>query len=76
MQVLAAGIRPGNVILDVCAAPGGKTMYAAERTGEQGHVYARDISEEKIDKLEENLGRLEIHNVTTKVWNAMETDPK
>lgn len=51
-------------------------MYAAERTGEQGHVYARDISEEKIDKLEENLGRLEIHNVTTKVWNAMETDPK
>lgn len=76
LQVLAAGIRPGNVILDVCAAPGGKTMYAAERTGEQGHVYARDISEEKIDKLEENLGRLEIHNVTTKVWNAMDTDPK
>ena len=67
LQVLAAGIRPGNVILDVCAA---------ERTGEQGHVYARDISEEKIDKLEENLGRLEIHNVTTKVWNAMDTDPK
>lgn len=75
LQVLAAGIRPGNVILDVCAAPGGKTMYAAECTGEQGHVYARDISEEKIDKLEENLGRLEIHNVTTKVWNAMDTDP-
>ena len=36
----------------------------------------RCLQQEKIDKLEENLGRLEIHNVTTKVWNAMDTDPK
>jgi 16S rRNA (cytosine967-C5)-methyltransferase len=75
LQVLAAGIRSGDVILDVCAAPGGKTMYAAEQTGERGHVYARDISEEKVDKIDENLERLELRNVSTKVWDATVPDP-
>ena len=50
-------------------------MYAAEQTGERGHVYARDISEEKVDKIDENLERLELHNVSTKVWDAAVPDP-
>ncbi len=74
LQVLSAGIKPGDFIIDVCAAPGGKTMYAAELTGENGTVLARDISEEKVERIEENLERMGIKNVTAEVYNAEITD--
>lgn len=74
IQVLSAGIKSGDFIIDVCAAPGGKTMYAAELTGENGTVLARDISEEKVERIEENLERMGIKNVTAEVYNAEITD--
>ncbi len=74
LEVLAAGIKQGDLIVDVCAAPGGKTLYAAELTGPTGRVIARDISEDKVDLIEENLERLQISNVTCSVKNALDFD--
>ncbi len=55
--------KPGEAILDLCAAPGGKTSDIALRIGESGNVTALDISEPRLGLLRENLQRLKITNV-------------
>lgn len=70
--VLAAGIKPGNCVLDVCAAPGGKTTAAAELLQGTGHVYSMDIAEDKLALIEENVERLGFQNVTISAHDAAE----
>lgn len=66
---LAVNPRKGDFIVDVCAAPGGKCLHAAQRA-EGIRVEARDISPEKIKLIEENIRRMKFSCVSTKVWNA------
>ena len=54
LAVTAAGIRPGDRVLDLCAAPGGKSLLAVS-FGAQ--VCARDLTEEKADRIRENAAR-------------------
>lgn len=61
--VRAAGIKPGDMVIDVCAAPGGKTTAAAEYLAGEGMVYSMDISEDKLELIAENIKRLGIENV-------------
>ena len=61
-------------IMDVCAAPGGKTSFVASFLKGQGKVLARDVSEEKVDWMKENMERLCYTNVETQVWNARNLD--
>lgn len=70
--VLAAGIKPGDRVLDVCAAPGGKTTAAAELLQGKGHVYSMDIAEDKLALIEENVERLGFQNVTISAHDATE----
>lgn len=65
-----AGISPGDNVIDVCGAPGGKALHAAFLTGEKGHVDVRDLSDYKVSLIEENLARTDFSNVTAKVWDA------
>ncbi len=74
LAVKAAGIKEGQTVLDVCAAPGGKTMYAAELTGESGIVLSRDISDEKTELIEENAERMGYHNIKIMVYDALKPD--
>ncbi|NPA96127.1 MAG: RsmB/NOP family class I SAM-dependent RNA methyltransferase [Crenarchaeota archaeon] len=50
--------RPGEVIVDMCAAPGGKTSHIVELSGGRARVIAFDHSRSKIRELIENLRRL------------------
>ncbi len=74
LAVEAAGISKGDFVLDVCAAPGGKSLHAATKTGENGRVEARDVTERKTDLIEENKERLKKPWVHTKVQDASVLD--
>lgn len=55
--------KPGETIVDACAAPGGKTMHLAELMQDQGTVWAIDRTASRLKKLEQNLDRLGLNSV-------------
>jgi 16S rRNA (cytosine967-C5)-methyltransferase len=61
LAVLVSGVKPGDNVLDVCAAPGGKTMYIACLAAE-GSVTARDVNQDKCGRIIANLERMGIGN--------------
>ena len=67
-------IKPDQTVVDVCAAPGGKSLHAADLLKGTGMVSSRDVSERKVEKIEENCRRLGYTNMDMKVWDAREWD--
>ena len=59
----AAEPKKGDYIIDVCAAPGGKSSHLAELLGGSGMVEARDLTEYKVGLIEENILRHDLHNM-------------
>ncbi len=59
----SADIKPGDYIIDVCAAPGGKALHAAQILNGTGHVEARDLTEYKVGLIQENIWRMGFQNV-------------
>ena len=57
--------QPGETILDLCAAPGGKTTFLAQLMNNQGRIVARDISKERLKLILENCARLGVTCVET-----------
>ncbi|HHY36740.1 MAG TPA: 16S rRNA (cytosine(967)-C(5))-methyltransferase RsmB [Firmicutes bacterium] len=55
--------RPGERILDACAAPGGKTTHIAQLMGDEGAIWASDVHPHKLDLIRENCRRLGIKSV-------------
>jgi 16S rRNA (cytosine967-C5)-methyltransferase len=52
--------RPGETVLDACAAPGGKTAMMAGRMDGRGELIAMDMHDDRIDVLKENQKRLNL----------------
>lgn len=72
MSVEAAGIKATDICMDICAAPGGKTLLAAEKAAK---VLSRDVSEYKTEYICENCARMGLDDkVEVQVWNATVTD--
>jgi 16S rRNA (cytosine967-C5)-methyltransferase len=66
--------RHGETIMDVCAAPGGKTLAIAERMNNKGIVLASDIYRRKLDIINRETERLGINIVETRTWDATKVD--
>lgn len=70
----AAGVKKGDLVLDVCAAPGGKSTHMATKMEDEGQVIARDVYAHKLDLIEETCKRLGLKSVKTELKDAMLLD--
>ncbi|PSB27327.1 16S rRNA (cytosine(967)-C(5))-methyltransferase [Stenomitos frigidus ULC18] len=55
--------QPKEVVVDACAAPGGKTMHIAELMHDRGTVWACDRAASRLKKLQQNVDRLGLHSI-------------
>ena len=72
-SVLAArmvGAKPGQTVLDACAAPGGKTAVLSEMMNDTGRVYAWDTHAHRVELIRGTVNRLKLENVRPAVKDA------
>ncbi len=64
------GASPGQHVLDMCAAPGGKTAHISELMNNKGHIDALDIHEHKLKLVTQNAERLSLSNIHVQKQDA------
>ena len=60
LMAMTAGCQPGNRVIDMCAAPGGKSFAAAMAMADQGNIFACDIHPHKLELIRRGADRLGI----------------
>ena len=55
--------QPGESILDLCAAPGGKTTHLAELSGDKATIVACDVTHGRLQRIRENSARLQLTSI-------------
>ena len=74
MAVLAADIKPGERVLDMCAAPGGKSFAAAIAMENRGSVIARDISGSKLNLVMDGAERMGLYCIECQERDGRDTE--
>ena len=64
----------GDYIIDVCAAPGGKALHLADKLAGSGCVEARDLTDYKVNLIQENIRRTGAANIRAVRWDALVLD--
>jgi 16S rRNA (cytosine967-C5)-methyltransferase len=64
--------RPGERLLDACAAPGGKTTHLAALTDNRADILALDISADRLALVGQGAKRLGCHGIITRAWDLTE----
>lgn len=72
----ALGAVPGDVVADVCAAPGGKTFSTALRMKNDGVIYAFDIHENKLSLIRRGAEKMEIDIIRAEARDGRDPDPE
>ncbi len=75
LSVLALELKQGDVVIDVCAAPGGKSLCAAELTADLAKIISCDISEKKLEQVKTEAVRLGIGSIETHHRDARVLNP-
>ncbi len=68
--------KPGDVVVDVCSAPGGKTTHIAQLMNNKGTIISRDIHPHKIKLVENICRRMGITIVKAEVFDGLKTDER
>ncbi len=66
--------QPGETVLDLCAAPGGKTAFIAERMKNTGRIIAHDTDADRVALITENCARLGTTCVTTALPSTLDAE--
>ena len=74
LDVLALDPRPGERVLDVCAAPGGKSFAAAARMENRGSIIACDLYPQRLELISRDAGRLGVSIVGTLCRDSADPD--
>lgn len=72
LPALALQVEPGMNVLDMCAAPGGKTTHIAERMKNEGKIQAHDVHPHKLRLIEQNAKRLGLTTIQTTSGDSRE----
>jgi len=75
LAVKALDPKPGETILDLCAAPGGKLTYIAQLMNNEGRLIAHDLSPDRLKLVEENCARLGVTCVQQMLPSTLHTRP-
>lgn len=62
--------KPGEMILDACAAPGGKSTHIAERMQGSGVVHSLDLHEHKVKLIKQQADRLSLNNIQAEALDS------
>jgi 16S rRNA (cytosine967-C5)-methyltransferase len=71
---LALAPKENETIIDMCAAPGGKTTHIAELQKDTGRIIACDVHEHKIKLINESAARLGIHSIEARLADGSVKD--
>lgn len=66
----------GDFCIDVCAAPGGKSLHLADMLQGSGHVEARDVTDYKVSLMQDNIERIGAINMSAVRMDATVFDPE
>ena len=72
----AVDAKPGQSVLDACAAPGGKTAVLSEMMNDTGRVYAWDTHSHRVDLIRGMVNRLKLENVRPALRDARSARPE
>ena len=75
LAALCVEAKPGETVLDLCAAPGGKTLLLAEEMQNSGTLYSCDAAENRVQLIRTAVERMGFTNVKTLCNDATQTNP-
>ncbi len=77
-QLCCAALDPSenDLVLDICAAPGGKTFTMAEMMNGKGRIYAFDLHDKRVRLIRDGAERLGLTNIAANAGDASEFNPE
>lgn len=71
---MALDPQPGETVLDVCAAPGGKSFTIAELMQDKGTVFAYDLHEKRVGLIRQGAEKLKLSSIKAQIGDARKTE--